>query len=250
MTIHQQNDPRLARVEQSNLDQQLHPASEPKKLSVNNPLIFFLILFGVLFSPDKLKAYRMRLNSTEKLQFTRQAARLTTTLIWLPLLLIFSIIWMGGIVKLNVETAVLMYAFSIVTWYGTYKFGTSNSVESQNNLLLTTMFTSFGLTAVLFTGIYTSTEHGDLAIMLILIAAVFSLISLAVAMVFKLKTLDIVAGFITLFIVGGISMTMTQVMASIWLPVIIILGAVLWVGITEERHDAYNHQQLKLKDKK
>ena len=243
MTIQRQDNSRLTQVEKQQSDQALHPASQPKKISVNNPLVYFLILFGVVFRPDKLKAYRTRLNSTEKLHLDKQAGRLATTLMWLPVLSIFALIWVTGLIALNTETAVLMFVVSSMCAYGTYKYGLTNSVETKNNLLLGSMFSIFGLMAVLFTGIYTSKAYGDVAILLSLIILIFALISLTVSMVFKLETLDILSGFIALFIVGGVSMTMSQVMNQIWLPVIVIMVSVLWVGITEERHDLNNNHQ-------
>lgn len=243
MTIHRQNDSHIRNTKETITDQELHPVVGSRKLSVNNPLVYFLILFGVVFRPDKLKAYRMRLNSTEKLHFQVQAARLTTTLIWVPFLVIFAVIWATRMIAFGTETAVLMYVLTGLCAYSTYRYGLSKDLETQNNLLLGSMFSTFGLMAVLFSGIYNSEVNGELAISLTIVILLFALTALCISMVFKLKTLDMLAGFVALFIVGGVSIAMSQVMAQIWLPVIIIMVSVLWVGITEERHDLNNNHQ-------
>ncbi|MEM7335512.1 MAG: hypothetical protein AAF490_25760 [Chloroflexota bacterium] len=243
MTIHRQNDSRIRQGKDTTNDEELHPAVGGKKLSVNNPLIYFFILFGVILRPEKLKAYRMRLNMTEKLHFQLQASRVATTLIWVPLLTVFALIWLTGMVQVGTETAVFMYLITSICAFSTYRYGLSKDLETQNNLLLGSMFSVFGLMAILFSGIYNSEFNGELALLLSILVLLFSLTALCVSMVFKLKTLDMLAGFVCLFIVGGVSIVMSQVMTQIWMPVIVIMVSVLWVGITEERHDLNNNQQ-------
>ena len=174
----------------------------------------------------------------------KQAARVASTVLWVPLLATFITIWVSGLVTLHTESAGFMLGICLFSCYSTYKYGLMSSIENKNNLMLSSMFSIFGLVATLFYGVFRSgDETGQVVIYLSLIVLIFALISLCVAMVFKLQTIDMLAGFVALFIIGGIAITMSQVMSSVWLPIVIILILILGVGITEERHQLNNHQQ-------
>lgn len=242
MTIHHNDDPKnqWAKATAHSSNTAVLP---PQKLIVTNPLIYLFILYGVFIRPDKLKAYRMRLNSTERLHLQRQAARLAVTVVWLPLITIFILVWSTGLIEVSggsVLFALLFAAFSCII---SFQNGTAVSLEKRNNMLLGGLLGGFGLTAVLAYGLNNIEQHGSEAIMLVLIPFVFALIGLSIAMVFKLHTLDTLCGMIAIFIGGCIAMTMIQIMTHIWFPIIIILCAILFVGITEERHDLNNNRQ-------
>lgn len=238
MTIQQQNTPPSDNFDSLiNDPSPLLESATPKKIAVNHPLIYLYVLFGVFIRPDKLKAYRMRLNSTEKLHLKKQASRLVSVFAWLPLLVVFVVIWSTTSIKLQSETAIVMFVFCLIAAFYTFRLEINPSPEKSNHLLLGSLFSIFGLITLLILGIYAGGKTGYPPLMLTHIALVFSLVGLCVAMVFDLRTLDIICGFIASFLVGGISMSLNQVVSNFWLPIVIIVGSVLWVGITEERHN-------------
>lgn len=242
MNIPQQNDPRKQWIETAT-EQQAEILHAAKKLPVTHPFVFVFILFGVLVHPAKLKAYRIQLNPTERYHLKRQAARLTATLVWLPLLAVFTLIWLTERVRIGADIAALVLLFATVACLVTFRNKLSVSQEDINNVLLAGVIGVFGLTAVLAAALDKAEASGGSAIMLILISFLFVLMALCIAMVFKLHTLETLCGIIAILLGGCIAITMLNAMTHIWLPILVILCAVLLVGVTEERHDLNRSQQ-------
>lgn len=238
MTIHQQKEPLLP-LDQPTSESPNPNSGKSNKSSVSNPFIYCLILFGVILRPEWLRSYRSQLNSTEQLHLQKQAFRTAVTLLWIPLFTIFILIWASGLVPLHPETAAFFIGTALFSCIATYRHAFNGTLENKNSTLLGSMLSLFGLMAMLFHGIYNGAEGGQTAVFLILLILIFSLLALCIAMVFKLQTLDALSGIVALLTVGGISIAMSQVMSSIWLPVIIILLLILGVGIIEERHDLH-----------
>lgn len=242
MSIKHQNKPHQ-REHSGTADQKHDTFFFPQKLAVNHPSIFFFILYAVLIRPNRLKTYRSQLNSTERLHFNRQAARLTTTLVWLPFLTIFTVIWQTSLLQIGGETAVLALIVAVIACFISFDYHLSISQQSINNMLLASIVGGFGITAVLTAALNNADANGSAAIMLVLLSFIFTLMGLCIAMVFKLRNLEKLCGIIAVFSGGCIAITMLHAMTTIWLPILIILCAVLLVGITEERHQLNGNQQ-------
>jgi hypothetical protein len=49
-------------------------------------------------------------------------------------------------------------------------------------------------------------------------------------------------GIMSLLNMGVLSIIMFNLLSSMWFPIIVVVGAILWVGVTEERHGLVNNQ--------
>lgn len=214
----------------------------PKRLSWRNPFDYLRLLFWVMLRPDTLRAYRIRLTVPQRAQLKVQAATLAVMLTWLPLIGWTAVLWLLHVVDFSVNTAVIVVGVALLTWGYCLKYGRFDHSTFSNRLLFSTLMSGFGLAAMLAQVLYGGVEQMALVIGLGLAGLLIVLCALCVAMIFHLNTIEKMTGIMSLLMMGVISIVIFSTGGIKWLPIIFIISAVLWVGVTEERHGIVNHQ--------
>lgn len=208
-----------------------------KFLSPNNPVRFAFYAYWILFKPNMLKAYKVRLTVGQRATLKRDAVKLATGLIWLPMLFTSITIWLLQARSVNWLLNGVALVAGIVGWSFTYRYSERPSSQTRQVLLLVGSLASFALITAVVLPLY---NHGEMifpAVLLMLVALLAILLGLCTTLVFRLPTLELLAGLLAMMLIGGATILATSHMVAMWVPLLGILFAILFVGMVEEKHE-------------
>ncbi|KAA3660424.1 MAG: hypothetical protein DWQ04_19460 [Chloroflexi bacterium] len=214
-----------------------------RTMSSRNPFDYFRLLVWVLFKPDMIKMYRIRCDVPQRFAFRQQALWLITHLLWGSLALSIAVPLGLAALPLDIWLAAFVLVAVIGAWILTGRYGLRNDTRIVNQLILGNLLVAFGVVSLIAISMNQSTVSTLPVIIMSVIAIVASLIGIAISSAFQMKTIEKIAGFITIVIAGGLSTLVFDLMEAAWIPVSVIIIAIFLVGVVEDRYAVSKHSQ-------